>query len=122
MARGLTACKKCFGNSGGYRSSSSSSSSSSKATKHNAPKAAPFKLKITSVFLLKGKSKTIGTKNATGKVKWTSNKKVVATVSSSGKITAKGAGKATITVAFGGKTHSCHISVSDEILTENYNE
>lgn len=117
LARGLTACKKCFGNSGGYRSSSSSSSSSSKATKHNAPKAAPFKLKTTSVFLLKGKSKTIGTKNATGKVKWTSNKKAVATVSSSGKITAKGAGKATITATCGGKSVKCKVTVENPSIT-----
>ena len=72
---------------------SSSSSSASKITKHSTPKVAPFKLKTTSVFLLKGKSKTIGTKNATGKVKWTSNKKSVATVSSSGTVTAKVHGK-----------------------------
>lgn len=117
LARGLTACKKCFGNSGGYRSGSSSSSSASKTTKHSTPKVAPFKLKTTSVFLLKGKSKTIGTKNATGKVKWTSNKKSVATVSSCGTVTAKGVGKATITATCGGKSVKCKVTVENPRIT-----
>ena len=100
IARGLTACAKCFGGSSGYSYTSSTSSSSHAASKP-AHKVAPFKLKTTSVFLLKGKTKKIATKNAKGKITWSSNKKSVATVSG-GKVIAKGAGKATITAVCNG--------------------
>ena len=111
IARGLTACAKCFGGSSGYSYTSSTSSSSHAASKP-AHKVAPFKLKTTSVFLLKGKTKKIETKNAKGKITWSSNKKSVATVSG-GKVIAKGAGKATITAVCNGKKANCKITVED---------
>ena len=111
IARGLTACAKCFGGSSGYSYTSSTSSSSHAASKP-AHKVAPFKLKTTSVFLLKGKTKKIATKNAKGKITWSSNKKSVATVSG-GKVIAKGAGKATITAVCNGKKANCKITVED---------
>lgn len=69
-------------------------------------------MKTTSVFLLKGKTKKIETKNAKGKITWSSNKKSVATVSG-GKVIAKGAGKATITAVCNGKKANCKITVED---------
>lgn len=111
LARGLTACKKCFGSSGGYSYSSGSSSLSSAASTKKTTKVAPFKLKTSSIFLLKGKSKMIGMKNASGTVRWTSSKSSVATVSSGGKVTAKGAGKATITATCNGKSVTCKVTV-----------
>ncbi len=115
IARGLTACAKCFGGSSGY-SYTSSSSSSSHASNKTTYKAAPFKLKTTSVFLLKGKTKKIATKNAKGKITWSSNKKSVATVSN-GKVIAKGAGKATITAVCNGEKATCKITVEDPKLS-----
>lgn len=118
LARGLTACKKCFGSSGGYSTGSSSSNhSSGSSTSRTSTKAAPFQLKTKSVFLLKGKSKTIGTKNASGTVKWTSSNKSVATVSSNGKVTAKGPGKATITASCSGKKVNCKVAVENPALS-----
>ena len=115
LARGLTACKKCFGSSGGYSSGSRSSGSS--ASEKKATKVAPFQLKTSSIFLLKGKSKTIGTKNASGTVRWTSSKSSVATVSSGGKVTAKGVGKATIIATCNGKSVKCKVTVEDPQLS-----
>ena len=118
LARGLTACKKCFGSSGGYSTGSSSSHySSGSSARRTTVKTAPFQLKTKSVFLLQGKSKKIGTKNARGRISWTSSNKSVATVSSDGKVTAKGAGKATITASCSGKKASCKVTVENPRLS-----
>lgn len=117
LARGLTACKKCFGSSGGYSYSSGSRSAGSSASEKKAIKVAPFQLKTSSIFLLKGKSKTLGTKNASGTIRWTSSKNSVATVLSGGKVTAKGAGKAMITATCNGKSVKCKVTVEDPKLS-----
>lgn len=52
-------------------------------------------------------------KNASGKVKWSSNNKRVATVNKSGKITAKNKGTAVISAKAGKRTLRCKVTVKD---------
>lgn len=70
------------------------------------------KLSKKSVTLTVGKKVALKVKNASGKVKWSSNNKKVAAVNSKGVVTAKKAGKATITARLtGGKKLKCKVTV-----------
>lgn len=80
-------------------------------------KAAP-KLNKSKTTLTITKKKTKPTyklkvKNASGKVKWSSNNKHVATVNKSGKVTAKNKGVAIISAKTGKRTLRCKVTVKD---------
>ena len=75
--------------------------------------AASPKLSKTKLSMLVGKSCNLKLKNASGAVKWVSNKKAVATVSSKGKVTAKKAGSAVITASNKGKKYTCKVTVKN---------
>lgn len=78
--------------------------------------AAAVKLNKTKMTIYVGSSKTLKVKGASGKVKWSSNKKSVATVNQNGKVTAKKAGKATITAKVNKKTYQCKVTVKNPYL------
>ncbi|MCM1160708.1 MAG: Ig-like domain-containing protein [Roseburia sp.] len=78
--------------------------------------AAAVKLNKTKMTIYAGSSKTLKVKGASGKVKWSSNKKSVATVNQNGKVTAKKAGKATITAKVNKKTYQCKVTVKNPYL------
>lgn len=67
QARGLTPCKKCFGNS-------TPSSSSNKPNKKIVAK--PIKINKTNILLVKGQTYKLKISNATSKVSWSSSKKI----------------------------------------------
>lgn len=110
QARGLTPCKKCFGNS------TPSSSSSNKPKKETVVK--PIKINRTNILLVKGQKYKLKISNATSKVSWSSSRKSVATVSSSGKVTARGKGKAVITAKVGAKKKTCKVTVEAPRLSK----
>lgn len=118
LARGLEPCQKCFGSSysGGGASSGYTPApiSNPTPTPAPAPQPAPKPKKISlskkSVELVKGDTKKLTVKNASGSIKWRTNNKSVATVSH-GIIKAKGAGKTTIKVAANGQTKYCKVKV-----------
>ncbi len=73
--------------------------------------AASAKLNKKKLSLKAGSSYTLKVKRASGKVKWSSNKKSVATVSSKGRVKAIKAGKAKITARTGSKKLTCNVTV-----------
>lgn len=115
IARGLEPCQKCFGSSysGGGASSGYTTQTPTPAstpTPRPAPKPKKISLNKKSVELIKGNTKKLTVKNASGSIKWYTNNKSVATVSN-GIIKARGAGKATITVTANGQSKSCKVKV-----------
>lgn len=110
QARGLTPCKKCFGNS--TPSSSNSTGSKKKVVTK------PIKINKTGILLVKGQTYKLKISNANGKVLWSSSKQSVATVSGSGKVTARGKGKAVITAKVGTKKKICKITVEAPKLSK----
>ncbi len=124
---GLTQCEKCYGSSGSSTYSGSTGSSGSGSTNSGssssgyqnyttattskpAPKPKKISLSKTSIELIKGQTKKLSVKNASGTVKWSTSDKSVATVSK-GTVEAKGAGKATITVTANGQSKTCKVKV-----------
>lgn len=73
--------------------------------------AAQVKLNNKKITLRKGKTKRLKLKNASGKIKWKSNKQSVATVSKKGLVKAKKTGKATITATYRNKKYKCVVTV-----------
>lgn len=72
-----------------------------------------FKLKKSTVTIIKGKTYRLETKNAPSgkKIKWKSSRPSVAKVNSSGKVTARSTGTATITATAGKKKATCKVRV-----------
>ena len=125
LARGLTACKKCFGSSGGYSYSQSKPSTSAKTTttkttvtKTTKPKVSKLVISKSSIVLVKGQSKKLTVKGGAGTTSWSSSNSKVASVSS-GKVVAKGKGKATITVKKGSQKKTCKIVVETPKLNKS---
>ena len=118
-ARGLTPCSKCYGSNYTGTSSSSASNSSSKGSNNTTKKPKAISLSKTSMELVKGSSKKITVKNASGAIKWSSSNKSVATVSNNGTVTAKSKGKATITVSANGQTKSCKVTVEEPKISKS---
>ena len=125
LARGLTACKKCFGSSGGYSYSQSKPSTSAKTTttkttvtKTTKPKVSKLVISKSSIVLVKGQSKKLTVKGGAGTTSWRSSNSKVASVSS-GKVVAKGKGKATITVKKGSQKKTCKIVVETPKLNKS---
>lgn len=71
----------------------------------------------TSLTITAGQKKTLKVTNASGDVKWSSNKTSVATVSSKGVVTAKKAGTATITASSNGLKVTCKVAVKKNVYT-----
>ena len=71
----------------------------------------PFTLQKTSITMYKGKTTTLKTFNAKGKVTWSSSNKSIATVSSKGVITAKKAGTVSIYARNGKTTKKCKVTI-----------
>lgn len=124
LARGLTACKKCFGSSGGYSYAPSGSSQSVKTTKTTVsrkttkPKVSKLVISKSKIVLVKGQSKKLTIKGGAGTTHWSSSNSKVARVSS-GKVVAKGKGKATITVKKGSQKKNCKIVVETPKLNKS---
>lgn len=124
LARGLTACKKCFGSSGGYSYSQSRSSTSVRTTrtttakKTTKPKVSKLVLSKSKIVLVKGQSKKLTVKGGAGTAHWSSSNSKIAGVSS-GKVVAKRKGKATITVKKGSQKKTCKIVVETPKLNKS---
>jgi uncharacterized Zn ribbon protein len=106
-ARGLSACKKCYGSN---PPSSASTTSKKKTTS--------VTLNYTSEVLVVGKALKLKVKGSSSKIKWSSSNKKVAQVSKNGKVTAKKKGKTVITAEAGQKKLKCKIKVENPILSE----
>lgn len=117
-ARGLRACMKCYP----YGEPSGVAEGTSNVTTNYASVSTPAVKKISlskkSIVLIKGQSKTLKVKHATGDKKWKSSNKKVAKVSKKGKVTAKKTGKATITVTANGQQKKCKVKVEDPTLNK----
>ena len=72
---------------------------------------AKIKLNTTKISLQRGKTYTLKVKGTKKKVKWSSNKKMIATVTRKGKVTAKKPGTAVITAKIGKKKYKCKVKV-----------
>lgn len=122
VARGLEPCKNCFGSSySGGCASSGYTIPAPAQTPRPASKPKKILLSKNSIELIKGNTKKLIVKNASGSVNWSTSNKSIATVSN-GIIKAKGAGKATIAVTANGQSKSCKVKVeapkiSKSILT-----
>lgn len=116
--------------------SNSGGNSSSTTAKKTETKPAASKVKVikvglnySTIYLTKGKSKTlkatVSPSNATKKsVKWSSSNKKIATVNAKGKVTGKKAGTATITVKAkdgSGKKATCKVVVTAPATTAKKN-
>jgi hypothetical protein len=106
-ARGLEACKKCYGNN---PPSSDTGTSKKKTTS--------VKLNATSKVLVVGQSAKLKVKGPKSKVTWKSSNKKVAKVSKQGKVTAKKKGKAVITASVNNKKLKCRVKVETPSLSQ----
>lgn len=112
LARGLTPCSKCYGGS-----SSTQASSNEPSHQQSAAKTKKISLSKTSLTLVKGASKKLTVKNASGSVKWTTSDTSVASVSG-GVIKAKAKGKAVITASANGQSKSCKVKVEEPKISK----
>ena len=112
IARGLSACRKCFPNG----APSTSSGTSGNTT--NSPPKKVIKINATEKVLIKGQSYKLKITGTSKKVTWRSSKKSVVTVNSSGKITAKKKGTAVITAKIGTVSKKCKVTVETPKLSK----
>lgn len=119
LARGLEPCEKCYG--GGYTEIYYPTPAPAPVTNPApapAPKPKPISLSKSSIELVKGNTKKLSVKNASGAIKWYSNNKSVATVSN-GVVKGKSAGKATITVTANGQSKTCKVKVEAPYISQS---
>lgn len=79
--------------------------------------AASPKLNYKSATMWVGDRLQLKVKNTKEKIKWSSNKKMIATVSAKGKVKAKKAGKVVITAKVGSKKYQCKIVVKKTAIS-----
>lgn len=80
-------------------------------------KAATPKMNVSKCYLIKGKTKTLKLKNASGTIKWSSENRKVATVTQKGVVKGVKKGTAKITALYKGKRYRCTVVVETPKLS-----
>lgn len=112
IARGLTACKKCFP----YGAPSTSSGNSRPST--NTVHKEVIKINATEKVLIKGQTAKLKITGTSRRVTWKTSNKSVVTVDGVGKITAKKKGSAVITAEVGSASKKCKVIVEEPKLSK----